>query len=205
VSERSLAREAKDVRDVAVALPLREIVDADPDRGVALFDATLRQVYANPVAKRSLAEADNTVLTALRDALSGFRDRLARSDGALPPDVSLSVGNGHPLHATISPVRWLGGRWIVLRVAPPASGTAPSIRRLQERFHLTLREAQVAMGVSKGLSNAEAAQHIGVTEKTVKNVLMEVFTKAGVRNRVELALRAHEAEIGLGQGKPAAL
>ena len=80
----------------------------------------------------------------------------------------------------------------------------PTVRRLQSRFGLTLREAQVAAGVARGHTNAEVAGKLGIVEKTVKNVLMSVFTKCRVRNRVELALRAFDAPIpGLDQRRPA--
>ena len=69
------------------------------------------------------------------------------------------------------------------------------MKRLQGRFGLTLREAQVAAGVARGLTNLEVASRLGIVEKTVKNVLMSVFTKCRVRNRVELALRAFEAPL----------
>ena len=39
------------------------------------------------------------------------------------------------------------------------------------------------------------AQKLGIVEKTVKNVLMSVFTKCNVRNRVQLALRAYDAPV----------
>ena len=52
-----------------------------------------------------------------------------------------------------------------------------------------------AAGVARGHTNAEVAERLGIVEKTVKNVLMSVFTKCKVRNRVELALRAFDAPI----------
>ena len=69
------------------------------------------------------------------------------------------------------------------------------VRRLQSRFGLTVREAQVAAGVARGHTNREVAGQLGIVEKTVKNVLMSVFTKCNVRNRVQLALRAYDAPV----------
>ena len=84
---------------------------------------------------------------------------------------------------------------VVLRVHSQIPWSEPTVRRLQSRFGLTLREAQVAAGVARGHTNAEVAERLGIVEKTVKNVLMSVFTKCKVRNRVELALRAFDAPI----------
>jgi DNA-binding CsgD family transcriptional regulator len=198
-AEEAFVSERWSPSEVTAALPLREVVEGDPDRGVVLYDSTLRLVYANPAARKQLEDADGVVLTGLRDALASFRDRLDRSESVLAPgDVVLAAGAGRLFRAVISPVRWVGGRWFVVRLGSPVAAGEPNIRRLQTRFRLTLREAEVALDVSKGLANAEVARHLGITEKTVKNVLMEVFQKATVRNRVELALRCHDAAIGLG-------
>jgi DNA-binding CsgD family transcriptional regulator len=84
---------------------------------------------------------------------------------------------------------------IVVRSIPATPWSEPTVRRLQVRYDLTIREAEVAAGVCKGFTNAEVAGQLGIMEKTVKNTLMSVFTKLSVRNRVELALRAHEAPL----------
>ena len=76
-----------------------------------------------------------------------------------------------------------------LRAQP---GAEPTIRRLQACWQLTVREAQVAACVARGQSNGEVATTLGIMEKTVKNCLLLVYQKMGVRNRVELALRAHD-------------
>jgi len=191
------------VSEVAATFPFREVVESDADRGVVLFDATLRQVYANATAKRQMHEADGAVLPGLRDALIAFRDRLDRGEALLGSgEHPLASSPSRSVRATLAAVRGVGGRWFVVRLTSTNGAAEPNLRRLQARFRFTPREAEVALDVSKGLSNAEAAQHLGVTEKTVKNVLMQVFTKAGVRNRVELSLRAHDADVGLPSPRP---
>jgi two-component system, NarL family, response regulator DevR len=57
---------------------------------------------------------------------------------------------------------------------------------------LTPREREIAALVARGLSNAQIATRLGVTERTVKNRLTVVFHKLGVRSRVQLALRVRE-------------
>jgi DNA-binding NarL/FixJ family response regulator len=90
---------------------------------------------------------------------------------------------------------------VVLRVASAIPWAEPTVRRLQSRFDLTLREAQVAAGVARGHTNAEVAERLGIVEKTAKNVLMSVFSKCRVRNRVELALRAFDAPVANIDGR----
>lgn len=179
------------------ALPYRELLEGDPDRGVVLFDTDMQMAYANPVARSQLHTSDGALLAGLKGAVSAFRDRLERSDLAVPPgEILLATESGRPLRATLAPLLRSGTRWFVVRVAAPGCFADPNVRRLQTRFRLTPREAEVAADVSRGLTNAEIATHLGITEKTVKNALMTVFVKCEVRNRVELALKAHDAPVG---------
>lgn len=50
------------------------------------------------------------------------------------------------------------------------------------------REWKLIELLAKGLKNKEMASIIGTTENTVKNYLREVYDKAGMWNRLELAL-----------------
>ena len=50
---------------------------------------------------------------------------------------------------------------------------------------LTSRERQVLSHLSRGLTNREIALQLGISIKTVKQHTMVVFSKMGVRNRVE--------------------
>lgn len=58
---------------------------------------------------------------------------------------------------------------------------------------LSDRERDVAVAVARGLSNAEAAQSLYVSEGTVKSHLAAAQAKLGVRNRVEVAVLAERA------------
>jgi DNA-binding CsgD family transcriptional regulator len=180
-------------------LPFREILETDPDRGVALFDEDARIVYQNLAARSQLHDPDGQLVASVQSAVSAYRDRLDRIESSPPPgEILLSAGSGRPFRATLSLLPRAGSRWFLVRVSPPGLFAEPNVRRLQTRFRLTLREAQVAVDVARGLTNAEVGGHLGITEKTVKNALMAVFAKCEVRNRVELALRAHDAPIGPG-------
>jgi DNA-binding CsgD family transcriptional regulator len=179
------------------SFPFREILDSDPDRGVMLFDDEVRVAYQNLAARSQLHDRDGVLVASVRTAVTAFRDRVDRSENAPPPgEILLAADGGRPFRATLSMLPRPEGRWFVVRVSPPGLFAEPSVRRLQTRFRLTLREAQVAVDVARGMTNAEVGEHLGITEKTVKNALMAVFAKCEVRNRVELALRAHDAPIG---------
>lgn len=56
---------------------------------------------------------------------------------------------------------------------------------------LTERETTVARYAASGQSNAQIAEALGITERTVKAHLSAVFEKLGVTDRLQLALRVH--------------
>lgn len=51
---------------------------------------------------------------------------------------------------------------------------------------LSNREVEVAIMISKGVTNKEAADQLFVTEKTVKFHLTNIYKKMGVRSRAQL-------------------
>lgn len=67
--------------------------------------------------------------------------------------------------------------------------TAPDLRDAG----LSQREHDVAMAVSDGLGNAEIAEQLFLSLGTVKAHISSALTKLGLENRVQLAIRAHDA------------
>jgi len=62
---------------------------------------------------------------------------------------------------------------------------------------LTPTQFRVAILVGSGLKNTDIAQLIDTTEGVVKNFIRDIFARAGLSNRVELALRyTSELEAG---------
>ena len=57
---------------------------------------------------------------------------------------------------------------------------------------LTEREEQVLADVARGLSNSEIATNLYITLSTVKTHIASLMTKLGARNRVEIAIWAHQ-------------
>jgi DNA-binding NarL/FixJ family response regulator len=53
---------------------------------------------------------------------------------------------------------------------------------------LTRREQQIVDGVTRGLRNKEIAHQLGISEKTVKSHLSNIFQKLGLEGRFALAL-----------------
>lgn len=179
----------------------KELLDSDPERGVALISIDGRVVYSNTAAQAYLRDGsergrDGLMPASLDHWLQQFIERVQTQRGPLTTEVHYPNEQERRLRVTFETRGEGDANHVILRAYPATPWLEPSVRRLQARFGLTLREAQVAAGVARGHTNREVAEKLGIVEKTVKNVLMSVFTKCTVRNRVELALRAYDAPVG---------
>ena len=178
----------------------KDLLDSDPDRGVAFLTADRRVLYANTAAGKMLRDGtprgQDGLLPATVDRwIERFVERMREQRGPASSDLYYPDEDDCRLRISVESTLREHVPHLVLRVQSQIPWSEPSVRRLQSRFGLTLREAQVAAGVARGYTNAEVATKLGIVEKTVKNVLMAVFTKFKVRNRVELALRAFDAPV----------
>lgn len=72
---------------------------------------------------------------------------------------------------------------------PPAPPSTP----------LTDREEDVLAAVARGLGNTEIGRELHISLSTVKTHLASIMAKLGARNRVELAIWAHERGFGRGR------
>ncbi|MCW8943123.1 MAG: response regulator transcription factor [Sedimenticola sp.] len=87
---------------------------------------------------------------------------------------------------------WLGQEVIQLLIKGVAAGEQPTLRspitsdgRLSE---LTARELEISERVAVGESNKLIAYELGITERTVKAHMSNIFQKAEVKDRLQLAL-----------------
>jgi DNA-binding NarL/FixJ family response regulator len=74
-------------------------------------------------------------------------------------------------------------RYLLAFDAPRQRNAAPGT----ELGRLSARETEVAEHVAQGLSNAEVAQRLHLSVRTVENHLRSIYGKLEVRNRTALA------------------
>jgi len=69
--------------------------------------------------------------------------------------------------------------------------------------NLTAREREVLDKVAAGRSNSGIARDLGLSEKTVRNHLSNIFVKLQVADRAQAIVRAREAGLGREAAPPA--
>ncbi len=72
------------------------------------------------------------------------------------------------------------------------------VRTVEE---LTGREVEVLVQIAQGLSNAEIASRLTITDHTVKTHINRVFAKMGLRDRAQAVILAYELGLVVPQGK----
>jgi DNA-binding NarL/FixJ family response regulator len=151
------------------------------------IQATVDICAENPVAKIIILttfDLDEYVVDALRAGASGFLVKDGPAQSLI--DGIRAVARGD---AIISPQVT---RRLITRFAdlPPPRPAGPVPASLSE---LTERELDVLAAVSRGLSNAETARELSLSEATVKTHVAHVLEKLGVRDRVQAVIMAYES------------
>ncbi len=125
-------------------------------------------------------DLDEYVFESFRAGASGFLLKDASRDTIL--DGIRAVASGEAL-ASPSVTRRLIERFAQL---PPPSPPGQALELL------TPREVEVLRLLASGLSNTELAEHLVLSEKTVKTHVGRIFMKLGLRDRVQAVIFAYE-------------
>ncbi len=124
---------------------------------------------------------DRSVIDALR---AGARGYLTKDVG--PGEIRESLGRVTRGQAAIDPAV----QHHVLDAI--TTGSPPRTASPQFPGGLTAREAEVLCLIARGLSNAEIASRLVVSETTVKSHINHLFAKTGVRDRAQAVTYAYQ-------------
>ncbi|TQJ32669.1 response regulator transcription factor [Microbacterium sp. SLBN-146] len=148
--------------------------------------ATARLSKESPETRVLAVTTFGSIHTILPMLLAGAAGYLLKDSD--PADIVAAVREAHRGLRVLSPAV------TSLLVSSVASSSSPEPSApLAEGEQLTPREAEMVELVAEGLSNAEIAQRTGVSEATVKSHLSSVMAKWGVRDRVQVLIRAVRA------------
>lgn len=139
-----------------------------------------------PVVVITTFDLDEYVYAALRSGARGF---LLKNAGAtMLREAVHAAARGDALidpNVTVRLIEAFAGR-------APGPGPVPGRAPAAPSVPLTDREEDVLAAVARGLGNVEIGRELHVSLSTVKTHIASIMAKIGARNRVELAIWAHE-------------
>jgi DNA-binding NarL/FixJ family response regulator len=170
---------------------VRAVRELAPD--VVLMDVRMPQMNGLDAAREILAQTaskvlmlttfdiDDYVYTALRAGAGGFLLKDAPADELLRAVRVIAAGE-----ALLAPS-------VTRRmIAEFVSRSTTPRRSADELSRLTRRETEVLRLLARGMSNAEIAAQLFVSEETVKTHVGNVFSKLGLRDRAQAVVIAYE-------------
>jgi len=152
------------------------------------IEATRRITAEHPsvaVLVLTMLEGDDSVFAAMRAGARGYL--LKGADRAEISRALTGVAHGEVVFSA-----GIASRVLSFFAAGPGAGAAS----LEPFPGLTEREREVLDLVARGLTNAEIARRLVVSDKTVRNHVSNVFTKLQVAGRAEAVARARDAGLG---------
>ena len=200
---RALAGRTPDLKLVGEASTGSEAVDVvartQPD--VVLMDIRMPGMTGIEATRAILEQRPETrvlVLTMSENDDSLFAAMRAGARGYLPKDAD-SAELVHAIRAAaVGEV--IFGQSIAARLqAFFATSRSPAAAPFPE---LTDREDEVLELIAQGRSNAEIGARLGISDKTVRNHVANVFNKLRVADRAQAIVRAREAGLGRESSEP---
>ena len=150
--------------------------------GIAAIERIVRLGNPPVVVVLTTFDADQYVLRALRAGAAGF---LVKSTP--PEDLIGLVRVAAEGHTVLSPAA-------ARRLIAASADSQPARERARKLVGaLTEREVEVLTGLGEGLSNAQIAARLYLSEATVKGYVSRMLDKLGLDNRTQAGLLAHDA------------
>ena len=150
------------------------------------IDATRRILAADPtvgILVVTMSEDDDSLFAAMRAGARGYLPKDSDSDDLIRAIHAVAGGDvifGESIATRLQ-------AYFAAGVARPAAAPFPE---------LTDREDEVLELIARGLANRAIATQLGISDKTVRNHVANVFNKLQVADRGQAIIRAREAGLG---------
>ena len=152
--------------------------------GLTATEELMAQKDAPRVVILTTFDSDDSVLRALAAGAAGFLLKDTPPDRMLEAIKQVAAGEH-----TLSPS-------VVSQVIAAATRHRGDPRREDARADLAVlnaREKDIAIAIGRGLTNAEISARHYLSLATVKGVVTQIFDKLGLTNRVQVAIKVHDA------------
>lgn len=187
VVDELLARIRVHLANARIAHASRAALDAT-GRFLMATDRSGKLLWCTPKARLLIAElfpplagVDVCLPSAVIDQLLHLR----RDGSSMQPHCVVQVGNRSLECTMLSPI---GPDELLFRLSEASAGSEQ--QQLQQLLGLTVRESDVLLWLSRGKSNREMGEILGISPRTVNKHLEQIFVKLGVENRASAAGRA---------------
>ena len=154
--------------------------------GINGIEATRRILHTTPhigVLVLTMFEDDDSVFAAMRAGARGYLLKGADQQEILRAIRSVAHGE-----AIFGPA--IAQRLMSFFANPTPPGPRQSFPELTER------EGEILGMIAQGQSNTEIADRLGLSEKTIRNHVSNIFSKLQVADRAQAIVRAREAGLG---------
>ena len=155
-------------------------------------EASAKVVAEHPASRVLILttfDLDEYAFAGLRAGASGFLLKDTR-----PADLAAAIRTVAAGDAVVSP-RVTKRMLELFATQMPSAATADGAAGDERLARLTTREAEVFRLLARGLSNAEIADELVVSETTVKTHVGSILAKLGVRDRVQAVVLAYETGV----------
>ncbi len=161
------------------------------DAPLIVFSLDGMEVHRNPALERLLGADPHRTLVDARLARAGREMRGHGPGLGVPPTMQVETPQGtYTLRASLLPAGSFGPEQAVLvSVQSSATPALPAPDDVRQRFGLTRREAEVALLLAEGLSNAQMAERLFVSPHTARHHVENVMGKLEVVSRAAVAAR----------------
>jgi DNA-binding NarL/FixJ family response regulator len=167
-------------------IPLGAVLDTI-DHGIVLLRSDSHPCYRNAAADRLLvADAERALLS--REIRSVSRAALGQKEET-PAEVEVGTRAGwYRMRATLltQKIKEISSRAVMVTIHR-AEPRLPSPDFLMRRFSMTTREADVALLLARGASNATIASDLRISQHTARHHTESVLGKLNVHTRREVA------------------